>query len=212
MIRSLLLLCTCTLFLIPPALVAAQPKSPKHLLELTVEIVSQSYCAVNEKAAALELKLRLRYRNLGHQKLILYNGHDLFYQSKIMSAPGNASGPYAVWLVNSRYFDEQPEPIDQPSPSNVFLTISPGKAYFKEMVLGVGVVDASVERGDASIRAGHHSLQLIVSTWYKSRPLALRLQQEWQKFGLLWSEPLITVPVHFLAQRPHVLAPCKSGN
>ena len=209
MIRALLLL---TPLFLSPAVFGAQPKALKQPLELTVDIVSQSYCAVNEKSAALELRLKLRYRNLGRQKLILYNGHDLFFQSKVMSALGNPSGPYVVWLVNSRYFDEAPEPIDQPSPGKVFLTISPGKTYVKEMVLGVGVVEPDVERGDASIRAGDHTLQLIVSTWYKSRPMAQRLLQEWEKFGLLWSGPLVTVPIHFVAQRPRRLAPCKSGN
>jgi hypothetical protein len=52
-------------------------------LELTAEIITQSYCSVNPDAASLELKLKLRYRNVGKQKIILYNGHDLFYQTKI---------------------------------------------------------------------------------------------------------------------------------
>src|SRR5205807_1214697 len=95
------------------AAIGAQPRPSKQSLELTAEIVSQSYCAASQDSASLELKLRLRFRNVGNQKLILYKGHDLFYQTKIRSAAGNPSGPYEVWVVNSRYFDEEVEAIDQ---------------------------------------------------------------------------------------------------
>jgi len=193
------------------ATAAAQPKQPKPL-ELTVEIVSQNYCAVNQDAAALELKLKLRFRNVGNQKLILYKGHDLFYQTKIRSAPGNSSGKYEVWVVNSRYFDQEVEAIDQMSPSKVFTTLSPGAVYATEILIGVGVVNEKVDRGDSFIRSGDHTLQLIASTWYQSRAMAQKLRQEWQRKGLLWSDPLDSRPIHFLAQRPGVLVPCKSSN
>lgn len=155
------------------------------------------------------MKLKLRFRNLGNQKLILYKGHDLFYQTKIRSAPGNPLGPYEVWVVNSRYFDEEVEAIDQPSPGRVFLTLAPGAVYLKEIVIGVPLLTERVERGDSAIRSGDHTLQLIVSMWYKSRALAQKLRQQWQKKGLLWADPLSSPLIHFLAARPALLAPCK---
>ena len=188
--------------------VAAQPK-PLKPLELTAEIISQSYCAVNPDAGSLQIRLRLRFRNVGKQKVILYNGHDLFYQTKIRSAPGNASGPYEVWVVNSRYFDEEAEAIDQASPGKVFITLAPGAVHSREIVIGVELVNDKVDRGDSSIRSGDHTLQLIASNWYQSRALAQKLRLEWQRKGLLWSDPLDSRPIHFLAQRPASLAPCK---
>lgn len=199
------------LSLTPVAALSAQPKPPSQPLQLTAEIASQNYCAVTSASAALEIKLKLRYRNIGSQRIILYKGHDLFYQTKIRSAPGNAAGPYEVWVVNSRYFDEEPEPIDQTSPSKVFLSLPPGAGYVREIMIGVGVVNDNVERGDSSIRAGDHTLQLIVSTWYKSRGLAQKLRQEWQRKGLLWSDPLFSTSIHFMVQRPRLLAPCKAS-
>jgi hypothetical protein len=191
---------------------AAQPKPLRKPLELTVEIVSQSYCAVNQDFSSLDLKLKLRFRNSGSQKLILYKGHDFFYQTKIRSAPGNPSGQYEVWVVNSRYFDEEVEGIDQTSPGKVFVTLPPGGVYSTEIMVGVGVVTQGVDRGDSSIRDGNHTLQLIASTWYQSRAMAQKLRQAWQRKGLLWSEPLDSQPVYFLAHSPRVSAPCKSSN
>jgi hypothetical protein len=196
----------------PSATLSAQPNRPTPPLQLTVDIVSQTYCAVTSDAAALEIKLKLHYRNIGSQKIILYKGHDLFYQTRIRSALGNATGPYEVWVVNSRYFDEEVEPIDQTSPSRVFLSLSPGAVYEREIMIGVGVVNPKVARGDSSINPGDHTVQLVVSTWYKTRALAQKLRQEWEKKGLLWSDPLVSTPIHFVAQRPRLLAPCKSGN
>ncbi|HMG73490.1 MAG TPA: hypothetical protein VK582_08315 [Pyrinomonadaceae bacterium] len=209
MIRSILV---ALLWLNFGGAIAAQAKPPSKLLELTAEIVSQSYCAASQNSASLELKLKLRFRNIGNQKLILYRGHDLFYQTKIRSAPGNPSGPYDVWVVNSRYFDQEVEAIDQTSPSKVFITLSPGATYLSEIEIGVGIVNEKVDRGDSSIRSGDHTLQLIASTWYQSRAMAQKLRQEWQRKGLLWSDPLDARPIHFLVQRPSVLVPCKSSN
>ena len=168
------------LSLSPIATVAAQPKPPNQQLQLTVKIVSQSYCAVTSDSSALEMKLRLRYTNVGNQKLILYKGHDLFFQTKIRSALGNAAGPYEVWFVNSRYFDEELEPIDQALPGKVFLALPPGAVYQREMMISIGVVSEKVERGNSTIREGDHTLQLTVSTWYKTRALAQKLREQWQ--------------------------------
>jgi hypothetical protein len=203
------LLAIVLFWLIVPAPVAAQqPRSPKPL-ELTAEIVSQSYCSVNADASSLELKLKLRYQNVSKQKIILYNGHDLFYQTKIRSVAGSPASPYEVWVVNSRYFDEEPEAIDQPSPGKVFVTLAPGAVHLREIMIGVEVVTEKVDRGESSIRVGDHTLLLIASNWYQSRAMAQKLRLEWQKKGLLWSEPLDSRPIHFLAQRPTPLAPCK---
>jgi len=205
MIRALLIAFFWLLLTLP---IAGQPRAPKPI-ELTAEIVSQSYCSVNEDAASLEIKLKLRFKNVGKQKLILYNGHDLFYQTKIRTAPGNPSGPYEVWVVNSRYFDEEVEAIDQSSPGKVFITLSPGAVHVREILIGVEVVTNKIDRGDSSIRDGEHMLQLIASNWYQSRAMAQKLRQEWQRKGLLWAEPLDSRPIHFLPQRPARLIRCK---
>lgn len=207
MIRSLI----ASFLLSLTAAVSAQTNRPTPPLQLSAEIVSQNYCAVTSDSASLELKLKLRYRNIGSQKIILYKGHDLFYQTRIRSVPGSPFGAYEVWVVNSRYFDEEFEPIDQTSPGTVFLNLPPGAVHTREIMIGMGLVNNKAGRGDSAINAGGHTLQLIVSTWYKSRTLAQKLRQEWQRKGLLWSEPLVSTPIHFVAQRPRFLAPCKSG-
>ena len=210
MIRSLLQIVAALVCLSPGSL-NAQVKPPKPPLELTAEITSQKYCAASSDSATLEMNLKLRYTNVGNQKLILYKGHDLFYQTRIRSASSGAQR-YEVLFLNSRYFDEEFESIDQALPGKVFVSLSPGAVYERKLVVGTAVVSEGVARGDSTIRVGDHTLQIIVSTWYKTRSLAQKLRQQWERKGLLWFDPLVSAPIHFLAARPPSLAPCKRAS
>lgn len=210
MTRLLLRLLTALVWL-SPAPLNAQAKRPKPPLELTAEIISQNYCAASSDSVTLELNLKLRYTNVGNQKLILYKGHDLFYQTRIRSAAGGVP-PYEVLFLNSRYFDEEFEAIDQALPGKVFVSLSPGAVYERKLAVGIAVVQEGVGRGNSAISAGDHTLQLIVSTWYKSRKVAEKLRQQWEQKGLLWFDPVVSPPIHFLAERPLSPAPCKRAS
>jgi hypothetical protein len=209
MIRSLVALVTAVVWL-SPASVNAQAKRPKPPLELTAEIISQNYCVASSDSLTLDMNLKLRYTNVGNQKLILYRGHDLFYQTRVRSASSSIQ-PYEVLFLNSRYFDEEFESIDQAVPGKVFVSLLPGAVYERKLVVGIAVVRADFERGDSTIRAGEHTLQLIVSTWYKSRGLAEKLRKQWERKGLLWFDPLVSAPIHFVAQLPPSTARCKQA-
>jgi len=144
----------------------------------------------------------------GRQKLILYRGHDLFYQTRIRSAGGGAES-YEVLFLNSRFFDQEVEAIDQAAPGKVFVSLSPGSVYERNLLVGIALAPEGVERGTSAIGAGDHTLQLIVSTWYKPRSLAEKLSKQWEAKGLLWFDPLVSPPIYFLARRPPSPAPCK---
>jgi hypothetical protein len=207
MIRSLLFL-VAPLVCLSPASVNGQVKPAKPPLELTAEIISQNYCAASSDSLTLEMDLKVRYRNVGNQKLILYKGHDLFYQTRIRSDTGGAQ-PYEVLFLNSRYFDQEFESIDQAVPGKAFVSLSPGAVYERKLLVGIALVPDGVERGNSAIVAGDHTLQLIVSTWYKPRSLGEKLRKQWEQRGLLWFDPLVSPPIHFLAEKPQSPAPCK---
>jgi len=186
-----------------------QTSIPKQPLALTVEIASLQYCTVNSDLTSLQMKLKLRYTNVGQQKLILYKGHDLFYQIKIRSLSAGTMKPSEVTFLNSRYFDEQPEPIEQPSPSRVFVILAPGATYEREIVSGMAVAGKEAYRGNSVLIDGDYTLQLTVSTWYKSKSLAQKLRQLWEQKGLLWFESVTSTPIHFTATKVNRAAPCK---
>jgi hypothetical protein len=204
---SLLVSAFCSQLILASAL-AAQPYPQ---LRLTAEILEQSYCSVKREptAISLQLKLRLRYTNLSSQRLIVYKGHDLFFQTKIRSEPRAELPPYEVHLLNMHYFDEEFERIEARSPSKVFVTLAPNGSFERDLIIGIGVTDESKERTSTSVKPGGHSLHLIVSTWYQSPKLAEKLREQWQRKGFLWSQPLVSVPLKLDVERPAAASPCR---
>lgn len=190
------------------AVQAHAPDEPSVIL--TTKIIGQDLCAVNSHLDTLRMRVQLRYENVGARRIILYRGHDLFYQMKIRRrTSADGTKPYEVMTVNSRYFDEQPERIEQPTPGKVFVSLAPGASYEREILIGVGVVGEDALRGRDTIVSGEHTLQFVVSTWYQSRSLALKLRQQWEPKGLLWIDPLISSPLNFTVERQSSNVPCR---
>lgn len=208
MTMRLIILLVSALVWLSPCSVNGQVKPTKSPLELTAEIVSQNYCTASSGLLTLQMNLKVRCRNAGNRKLILYRGHDLFYQTRIRSAAGGAE-PYEVLFLNSRFFDQEFEAIDQAAPGKVFVSLSPGSVYERNLPVGIALVPERVARGNSAITSGDHTLELIVSTWYKPRSLAEKLSKQWEQKGLLWFDPLVSPPIHFLAEGPPSPVPCK---
>lgn len=187
--------------------VAQAPSAPQ--LQLTASILEQSYCSANADAITLRLKIRLRYTNVSSQPVILYKGHDLFFQTKIRSEADAAKQSYQVHLLNMHYFDEEFERIEARSPSKVFVTRGQNQSFERELIVGIGVTDHAKERTSNSVHPGPHALQLIVSTWYQSPKLAEELRQKWQRKGYLWSQPLSSVPIKVDIQKPNAAPACR---
>ncbi|HKP36451.1 MAG TPA: hypothetical protein VJT71_06305 [Pyrinomonadaceae bacterium] len=189
--------------------VTTQSVTTRPVLELGVELLSQRYCAASDASTSLAMDLRLRYTNRTNQKVILYKGHDLFYQTRIRRPAQGTRAAYDLLHINSRYWDEEFEPIDRPSPGRVFVTLAPGQSYERLMTIGVSIVGDEAVRGDNAIRAGEHTLQMTVSTWYKTWPLGQKLRAQWQTKGHLWLEPVVSTPIRFVAERPQSIPACR---
>ncbi len=176
------------------------PEANQPDLRLTAEVVGRRYCAGN-RLNLLQLTVRLRYRNAGSRKLILYHGKNFFYQTKLR---GGAAGPppksYEVVVLNSRYNDAQPEEVNTGRPGGAFVTLQPGATYEDSIVIGVGVTPDGSDRPLNSIRPGEHTLQIVASSWYESRKLAEELRARWRGAGLLWIDPVATTPLTFNAE------------
>ena len=195
------------LFVIACSTQSAYTQTQKQL-ELTSEIIEQSYCSIDQKTS-LQLRLKLRYTNVSSQRLIVYNGHDLFFQTKIRSAQAAGAPLAEVLLLNMRYFDEEFERIDARTPGRVFVKLAPGASFERELMTGVGVTDNPAPASDTTVKPGPQILQLIVSTWYQSTKLADKLRQQWQREGLLWSQPLYSVPLKLMIDKPSTTSPCR---
>jgi hypothetical protein len=182
-------------------------QSPKPL-QLTAEVIEQRYCSMNHKIT-LQLKLRVRYSNFGAERLIIYQGHDLFYQIKVRSDAASGAQAYEVLLLNMHYFDEEFERIDASSPGKVFEKLAPQEVFERELITGLGVEDHDKDRSSTAVKPGRHTVQVIVSTWYQTPQLAVKLREQWQRKGVLWTQPLTSVPVSLVIEKPATAPPCR---
>lgn len=189
-----------------PVPLTAQTPRP---LQLTAEVIEQRYCSINPDKITLQLKLRVRYSNLGSERLIIYQGHDLFYQIKVRSDAGSETRPYEVLLLNMYYFDEEFERIDASSPGKVFEKLAPKEFFERQLITGLGVTNDEKDWSSTTVRPGRHTVHVIVSTWYQTPQLAEKLRQQWQRKGVLWTQPLSSVPVSFVIEKPASAPPCR---
>ena len=189
-----------------PVTLFAQTPRP---LQLTAEVIEQKYCSINHDKMTLQLKLRVRYTNLGSERLIIYQGHDLFYQVKVRNDAGSGTQPYEVLSLNMHYFDEEFERIDASSPGKVFEKLAPGEVFQRDLITGLGVTDEDKDRSSTTVRPGRHTIHVIVSTWYQTPQLAQKLREQWQRKGVLWTQPLTSTPVSLVIEKPATAPPCR---
>lgn len=179
-------------------------------LRLTTNIISQRFCIVNSNVDALQLTLQLRYTNFGTKRLILYKGNRLFYQVFISrSSEEAATRKYESYTTDARYFDEQPEKIDDAAPGRVFTVLPPGASYQTKQVVTVPVVREGGKQSSNTLAAGEHVLHLAASTWYESKKLAEVLRERWRARGLLWSDTLASDTIKFDVARVRSAITCQ---
>lgn len=170
------------------------------LPQLTAEIVGQRYCVEPAGAGVVHLDLRLRFTNAGNQKLILYKGHNLFFQ--VWVSPDSQRQPtaarYELKTTSARYASREPEKIERASPGKEFVVLSPRSAFATEFTVSLPVTRGDAEKaGGESIYAGEHLLRLTVSMWYESKALGEKLRERWRRIGVLWTEPISSTPIAF---------------
>lgn len=202
-----LYLATALAFLILSGARDAHAQTQQPELKMTAEVVGRRYCA-GAGLNILQLTVRLRYRNEGGRKLILYRGKNFFYQTKIRGV-GAGGRPYEVVVTNSRFNDAEAEDVNTRRPSGAFVTLPPGGTYVDGVGVGVGVTRAGSERPANTIAPGEHTLQIVASSWYESRKLAEELRGRWQAAGLLWIDPVATEPLQFDAAADAPASACR---
>lgn len=176
-------------------------REDKQPLRLTAEVVGSRLCA-GARVDLLQLNVRLRYQNVGVQKVIVYRGKNLFYQTRIRGGAG-----YEIVVTNSRFNDAESEALGERKPGSAFVTLRPGATYETFITVGVGV--ARGERVVNTITPGAHTLQVVTSSWYESRRLAEDLRERWRTSGLLWIDPIVAQTLNFDAGLEATAAPCR---
>jgi hypothetical protein len=188
----------------------ARQTPPENSLKLTAEVVKLSSCAGSSGVDFLHVRVRLRYRNAGASKLIVYRGGNLFFQVLVGADDGGSQAGtlYELKTTSARYATREPEKVDAPAPNRDFALLRPGASFETEVSVTLPVTRAGAPRAVGAIAPGRHVLRLSVSTWYESREMGERLRERWRRHGYLWTAPVGAAPVGFETDGPRPARGC----
>lgn len=190
-----------------------QNEHPQALLELTTDIVNQRYCKNREGGYnTLKMSLRLRYKNISQQPVILYKGNSEVYREVVsLSAQGTMKRPYILDLSLMAGTEKTPEIADGTVPDKHFVILPPGATFETRASTG-GVLFLKKQDGensDDALGTGEYMLQISVSTFPYTQTVAENLRNRWKESGILWSGSLTSTPMPFKVERSRKLADCK---
>ena len=176
----------------------ARNTSPAKL-QLKTSIVEERYCSTGD----LQLVLRLTFKNVGRQSVILYK------DSKII-------GRYKVSRPNARRYEIDVSPMktllnsglrsDAPDESS-FVTLRSGQSHSIDVDLHLAIYDG-MKSTEHFLRPGVHILCIAVWTWYYQPSSAKAFRTRWRSKGVLWSDTVESMPMVFSVEKQPKLSVC----
>ena len=173
-------------------------------LLLTTSIVDQKYCT----GGNLRMTLQLHYTNMSNKPFILYKYSIAVFEALISSSEERASAK--EYEEDLHYFSRiigKGKPSDETVPSEDYTIIKPGDTFETNTYINISVDDGTdLTSGD--IREGEHLLQVKVQTWYESQSLAVKLTEDWKKYGTLWLRSITSEPMPFRVEKERKFIDC----
>ncbi len=180
-----------------------------NLLRLTTTEVSRKYRQHNDGKDGLNIKLKLRFTNIGNQPIILNKRDILLTETFIVPKDERDEYLYgSILACNLVAYDENRfKQLAGSRPNSLFAVLSPGESFETQ-----DEVFARVTRGDApresnALSAGEYFLIVSVSTWDGGeQDLAEKLRRKWQRFGYLWSNSIKSEAMPLVIEKERVYA------
>lgn len=165
-------------------------------LSVKAEIITQSYCHVDDESFAVRMEIKLRFTNVSDHPVILAK---LVESPPIVRAARTTadaqkgdfeSNPNVDYFVSelppSPLFGEKPD-------AEHFVTLPPEQSYEATVISGVlgATAAAKARKGSGLLANGNHVLQLGVGTWpyqwpyFANRTNVKSLSERWSRYGHL---------------------------
>lgn len=179
-------------------------------LQLTTTIIRKKYCKNDDSSLALNLKLQLRYTNVGNQPLILYKGSKLIHRHTTSRSVEDAEAKRFTSDYSLSIYSEGGSEINKSSLDRLFVILQPGDKYEREAlnIVALRVVPDATEAPAGALPPGEYFLQVETSSWPESDELAKDLHNQWRQSGLLWYDPVVSVPMQLKVERRRSVVEC----
>jgi hypothetical protein len=172
---------------------AGRITAPTSLLQLTAAIGSQRYCKEDGDYDSLGLKLRLRFKNVGDQKVILYKGSESVIRTTVGPSIEDVESGRLLSDIKFSVYTQGGYKIDTPSPGQAFIILPPDGTFEKETETVVMV--AKKAGAGAVLPGGKYYVQVTVSTFPETQDLARELRRRWAESGVLCFDPIQSQPI-----------------
>ena len=176
--------------------------SQKTGLELSYSVVESKYC----DGGGMLLILSPEYKNTGQSDVVIFKYALAPFEYRVSKSVAAAKAKRHEQVI-SPMIGSGPSRIDfgaEPSP-DYFTTLKPGQSFSPVNTVTVVIFTAGAnqkrEKGD--LGPGNHVLELKSSTWPfdGNNDVKAELQVRWKRFGTLWTEPLLSLPIAFQVDR-----------
>lgn len=180
---------------------AEEQVSTRPELELTSRIIERKYC----NGGGMLLILQSKYKNVGEANLILFKYAQSPFEYRV-SQSNKAARAKKYEQVISPMMGSGPSLVhfgDEP-PNDYFVILGPGQSYTPVNTITIPMFIVDAKRGSRDyLGPGEHVLQLNISTWPFDNVVEEELRIRWQRFGILRTKPVLSLPMVFQVERPN---------
>jgi hypothetical protein len=199
---------TLLIFFVAGLFIQANPELgdvPRSVLRLETRLISQSYCRRQPlDKMNVELKLQLKFTNLGDEPVILYRKCDSVERiSRSATVEDALARKYEEnWNVMlASVFPHLVSGKEAFPPQDYFVVLRPGESHY--LIRTVGFEYCLPARQGCPALTGEHYLSVVFGTWKEPPKLAEQLRKRWRVFGMLWDENVTSEPMRFtVVDRP----------
>jgi hypothetical protein len=170
---------------------AASPPSERNgamsnALSAKVQILSQTYCHVDDDSFSVLLNVQVRFTNVSNQPVILSRRIENAETARVATSnTAGELGQFESAPQTDRFVKENlpNPPVDGPPNPEYFIILAPGQSYDTKISAAVPATrESKAQHGLLS--PGEHVLQLAVSTWpYYGFEDGGGLRRKWAQFG-----------------------------
>jgi hypothetical protein len=205
-----------------PSQRTTKPIHQKRDLSVKAEIITQSYCDVDEESFTVRMDIKLRFTNVSEHPVILAKRVENPPIVRAARTIENAEKGDFEYDPNVDYFPTElpPSPRFGEKPDEEhFITLAPEQSYEARVVSGVfgATVAAKARKGAGLLAKGSHVLQLGVGVWpyqwpyFASSTDVKELSERWIKYGHLASGFVYSDFVAFAIPDTFDNPPCKAA-
>lgn len=171
-------------------------------LALSASIEKQEYCLQPDGRTSLRLSLRLEFRNISNERVILFEKSN-FVAGMDITDFASGHEPLRWPQIQIDRVIPAGNSLIPASPGEDYAFLKPGKTLKTNTVVHIDLLHSKLP-GGGPVNPGKYSLAVSVVTWYGTYNAADAARQQWRRSGYLITGDVTSAPVSFsVSPNPH---------